>query len=70
MLWLMEEKLFWSANKNDLITYSNIRTIATDQGDDYTNGCLLDYNHFIIYYKMIVIDLSKQQELDPDLEAI
>ena len=32
--------------KNDLIRYENILKIATDQGDDYTTGCFLDYNHF------------------------
>ena len=39
--------------------YDNIRKIATRQGDDYTTGCLLDYNYFINYYKMIAIELSK-----------
>ena len=34
--------------------------IAFDQGDDYMTGCLLDYNYFCKYYKMIAIDLSKQ----------
>ena len=28
--------------KNDLKTYDNIKKIATGQGDDYKNGCLLD----------------------------
>ena len=28
--------------KNNKVTYENIRKIATDQGDDYTTGCLLD----------------------------
>ena len=32
--------------KNNLITYDNIRKITTGQGDDYTTGCLLDYNYF------------------------
>ena len=27
---------------NNLITYDNIRKIATGQGDDFTTGCLLD----------------------------
>ena len=27
-------------------TYENIRKIATDQGDDYATGCLLDYTYF------------------------
>ena len=47
-----------------------IRKIATGQGDDYTTGCLLDYNYFKNYYKMIAIDLSKKQALDADPRAI
>ena len=30
--------------RNDLITYGNIAEIATGQREDYTTGCLLDYN--------------------------
>ena len=52
--------------KHYLITYENIRKIATGQGDDYTTGCLLDYNYFKNHYKMIATDLSKQQELEAD----
>ena len=51
-------------------TYDNIRKIAIDQGDDYTSGCLLDYNCFNNYYKMIAKDLSKQQVLDADPKEI
>ena len=56
--------------RNDLIADDNIRKIATGQGDNYTTGCLLDYNYFKKYYKMIAIYLSKQQGLDSDLKAI
>ena len=56
--------------KNDKVTYENIRKVATGQGDDYTTGCLLDYTYFKKYYKMIAIDLSKQQALDADPRAI
>ena len=56
--------------RNNLITYVNIQKIATDQGDDYTTGCLLDYIYLKNYYKMIAIDLSKQQALDTDPKAI
>ena len=38
--------------------------------DDFTAGCLLDYIYFNYYYKMIAIDLSKQQPLDVDPETI
>ena len=50
--------------KYNKITYENIRKIATGQGDHYTTGCLLDYPYFKDSYKMIAIDLSKQQALD------
>ena len=41
--------------------YENIQKITTGQGDDYTTGCLPDYNYFKKHCKMIAIDLSKQQ---------
>ena len=51
-------------------TYENIRKIAMGQGDDYITGCFLDYPYFKENYKLIAIDLSKQQELDADPRAI
>ena len=52
--------------KNDLTTYQNIQKVATGQEDNYAIGYVLDYNCFQNYYKMIAIDLSKQQALDAD----
>ena len=49
--------------------YENIRKTTIGQGDDYTNGCLLDYSYFKNHYKT-GIDLSKQQVLDADPRAI
>ena len=66
----MEKNFFDQPVKNNKITYENIRKIATGQGDDYTTGCLLDYIYFKNYYKMIAVDLSKQQALDADPKAI
>ena len=51
-------------------TYENIRRIATGQGDGFTTGCLLDYSYFKKKYKLIAIDLSKQQVFDADPRAI
>ena len=56
--------------KNNKVTYENIRKIATGQGDDYTAGCLIDYPYFLDTYKMIGVDLSKQQALNVDPRAI
>ena len=47
-------------------TYEKIFKIFTGQEDIYTTGCLLDYPYFKEDYKMIAIDLSKQQTLDSD----
>ena len=39
-------------------------------GDDYTTGCLLDYAYFKDNYRLIAVDLSKQEALDVDPKAI
>ena len=56
--------------RNYLKTYENILKITTGQGDNYTAGCLLHYSYYIKHYKMIAVDLSKQQTLDADPKAI
>ena len=56
--------------KNNKATYENIIKVAADQGDDYTVGFLLDYSSFADTYKVIAVDLSKQQALDADPRAI
>ena len=63
------ENLFDQPEKNNKVTYENIRKIAIGQEDDYTTGCLLDYSYFKDNYKMIVIDLSKQHALNSDPRA-
>ena len=64
------ENFFDQPIKNNKVTYDNIRKIAIGQGDDYTTGCLLDYSYFANTYKMIAVDLSKQQALDADPRVI
>ena len=64
------ENFFDQPIKNNKITYDNISKIAAGQGDDYTTGCLLDYPYIANTYKMIAVDLSKQQALDADPRAI
>ena len=64
------ENFFDQPIKNRGITYDNIRKIALGYGDDNTTGCLLDYPYFLDTYKMIAVDLSRQQALDADPRAI
>ena len=62
---MIDGKNFFDQPINSMIkTYENIRKIAIGQRDDYTTSCLLDYTYSEKYYKMIAIDLSKQQALD------
>ena len=64
------ENCFYQTLKDDLRTYDNIWKIATAQRDDYTTICLLWYPYFKKYYRMIVIDLDKQQALEADPKRI
>ena len=68
---LSDGRNFYDQPINDTIKqYDEIREIAAGQGDDYTTGCLLDYQYFKDHYNLIAIDLSKQNELDADSRAI
>ena len=64
------QNFFYQAVKNNLRTYDSIRKNAIGKGDDCTTGYLLDYNYFEKYYKMIAINLNKQQALGADPKAI
>ena len=64
------EDVFDQPLKNNKVTYENIRKISTGKGDDHTTGCLLDYQYFRDSYRMIAVDLIKQQALDADPRAI
>ena len=68
---MIDGKIFFDQPvKNNKVTYENIRKITTGQGHGYITGCLLDYMYCKSYYKMIAVDLSKQQALDADPKAI
>ena len=64
------KNLFDQPINDDTKIYENIRKVATGKGDDYRTGCLLNYPYFKENYKMIAIDLSKQQALDADPKVI
>ena len=50
---------------NQLITdvkrYEEIRELTIGQGEDYTTGCLLDYDYIKNHYRLIAIDLSRKK---------
>ena len=63
------ENFFDQPVKDNKVTYENIEKIATGRRDDYTINCLLDYPCFKDTYKMIAVDLSKQQALHANSRA-
>ena len=65
-----KENFFDQPIKDNKVICENIRKIATGKGDDYTNGCLLDYPYLRDSYKVIAVDLSRQKALDPDPREI
>ena len=56
-----ESAFFYSPIKTEEEAYEKITDIS--RNNEYTTGNLLDYDYFKKYYKLIAIDLSKQQLL-------
>ena len=68
---LIDGRKFYNQSVNSQIKkYDDIRKIATGQGDDYTRECLLNYLCFRDHYQLIVVDLSKQKELNAEPRTI
>ena len=55
---------------SDIKRYKEIRKLTTGQGEDYTTGCLLDYEYIKNHYRLMAVDLNRQKELDADPKAI
>ena len=61
------QNVFNQPVKKYLRTYNVIQKIASGQGNDYATGCLLDN---IYTLDLVDADLSKQEALDADPEAV
>ena len=46
---------------SDIKRYEEIRKVVTGQGEDYTTGCLLEYEYIKNHYKLIAVDLSRKK---------
>ena len=66
----MEKKFYDQPTDSDMKRYEEIIKLTTGQGEDYTTGCLLDYDYVKSKYKLIAVDLSRQNKLDVDPKAI
>ena len=56
--------------ESDIEKYRELKKVMIGKGEDNTTGSLFDFNYFDKLYKLVVVDLSKQKELDTDPRAI
>ena len=55
---------------SDIKRYEEIKKLTTAKGEDYTTGCLLDFEHIKYHYRSIAIDLSRQIDLNAGPKVI
>ena len=55
---------------SDTKQYEVIRTLTTEKRDDFTTGCVLDYENIKNHYRLTAADGSRQNELDVDPKSI
>ena len=55
---------------SDIKRYEEIGKLTAGLSEDYTTGCLLDYEHIKNHYRLTAVDLSERKELDADPKAI
>ena len=55
---------------SDIKRHEEIRKLTTGQEEDYTTGCLLDYEYIKNHYRSIAVDLIRQKEFGADPKAI
>ena len=66
---LMLNDFYDQANDSHIKWYEEIRKLTTRQGEDYTTGYLLDYDSIKNHYRLTLVDLRGQKELDADPKA-
>ena len=64
------QNVFEMSVKNEIRTYASIQNIATGQADNYATGCQVEHPYIKENCELIVVDLSKQQTLNADQNAI
>ena len=53
-------KRTFMTNQLILKGYKEVRKLPTGKDEDYTTGCLLDYD-YINHYRLIAVDLNRQK---------
>ena len=66
----MEKNFYDQAINSDIQRYEEIRKLTTGKSEDYTTGCLSNYDYIENHYRLIAVDLSRQKKLDADPKTI
>ena len=46
------KNFYYQAINSDIKRYKEIRKLTTGQGEDYTTGCLIDYDYMKNHYRL------------------
>ena len=65
----IERNVYDQPIDSDITWYEEMRKLTTSQGEDYVKGCFFGYECIKNHHRVIV-NLSRQQELDVDCKAI
>ena len=55
----MEKNFYDEPIDWDIKQYEESRKLTTGQDEDYTTGCLLDYNYIKSHYRLIAVYLRR-----------
>ena len=62
---LVDGRNFYDQNVNSsIVRYNELLNMTTGRSEDYSTGCLLDYDYYIKDFNILGIDLSNQSVLD------
>ena len=64
---LIDGRNFYDQNVNSsIVRYNELLKMTIGRSEDYSTGCLLDYDYYIKDFNIVGIDLSHQPVLDSD----
>ena len=64
---LIDGRNFYDQNVNSsIVRYNELLKMTTARSEDYSTGCLLDYDYYLKDFNIVGIDLSHQAVLDSD----
>ena len=64
---LIDRRNFYDQNViSSIVRYNELLKMTTERSEDYSTGCLLDYDYYFKDFNTTAIDLSHQTVLDSD----